>query len=202
MSNRVKSPEGLGFLTVVDDPEQGLIGGYLVLNTRGQPLEFHCTAPVKPNRAQEILYGPTLGSYLGGEQIGGVLVAKVSSSVGLICTDQETVLALADVTKTPVVLIAETQTTSQAPIAGSAIDGIAPRLGDHAPTRRMDAAQSISGRLHVFQLVRNSVALRRDRSGEASRVSEALGELGEAIDLLEPFDRIREAIAEARRNAR
>ena len=59
------------------DVEQGLFGGYLVLNLLGRPLEFHCTAPVRPNRAQEILYGPTLDPYLCGERIGQTLVGEV-----------------------------------------------------------------------------------------------------------------------------
>ncbi len=201
MSNRAKSSEALGFLTVVDDQEQGLIGGYLVLNSRGQPLEFHCTAPVRPNRAQEILYGPTLGTYLSGEQIGGVLAAKVSSNVGLVCTDQEAVLALTDIVKTPVVLITGTSPASESPTE-SAIDGTASSATDRLSTRRIDNAHATIRRLHVFSIGANSAALRRDHAGEEPRVSEALLELGESIDLLEPFDRIREAIAEAQRNAR
>jgi len=59
-----KSKPALGFLTVVDHPQYGLFGGYLVLTAAGRPLEFHCTAPIKPNRAQEILYGPTLHAFL------------------------------------------------------------------------------------------------------------------------------------------
>ena len=56
MSNiDAKSKPALGFLTVVEHPQYGLFGGYLVLNLAGRPLEFHCTAPIKPNRAQEIL---------------------------------------------------------------------------------------------------------------------------------------------------
>ena len=65
----------LGFLTVVENETLGLIGGYLLLNAAGRPLEFHCTAPVKPSRTQEILYGPTLRPYLLAEVIGQALVA-------------------------------------------------------------------------------------------------------------------------------
>jgi hypothetical protein len=56
----------LGFLAVVEHELHGLFGGYLLLNATGRPLEFHCTAPVRPNRAQQILYGPTLEPYLYG----------------------------------------------------------------------------------------------------------------------------------------
>ncbi len=82
-----KSPTALGFLTVIEHPQHGLMGGYLVLNGAGRPLEFHCTAPVKPNRAQQILYGPTLEPFLYGEQIGQALVAKSQLEPLLICTD-------------------------------------------------------------------------------------------------------------------
>ena len=79
-----KSVPSVGFLTVQEFTDLGLIGGYLILNAVGRPLEFHCTAPVRPNRAQEILYGPTLVPFLYGEQIGQTLVAKGKSRPMLI----------------------------------------------------------------------------------------------------------------------
>ncbi|MGW8256618.1 MAG: hypothetical protein ACWGMZ_03940, partial [Thermoguttaceae bacterium] len=65
--HELKTKTALGFLTIIQHEQHGLFGGYLLLNTSGRPLEFHCTAPIKPNRAQEILYGPTLESFLYGE---------------------------------------------------------------------------------------------------------------------------------------
>src|SRR5207344_1424341 len=95
----------LGFLTVVENEELGLLGGYLLLNASGRPLEFHCTAPVKPNRTQEILYGPTLRPFLYGEQIGQTLLAKSKLTPLVVCTDNEAVLATRDCTDIPVVLV-------------------------------------------------------------------------------------------------
>ena len=106
MSNTdAKSKPALGFLTVVEHPQYGLFGGYLVLNTAGRPLEFHCTAPIKPNRAQQILYGPTLESFLYGEQIGQTLINQASIPPMLICTDREPALAAREHVSTPVVLV-------------------------------------------------------------------------------------------------
>ncbi len=59
----------------------------MLLNAAGRPLEFHCTAPVKPNRTQEILYGPMLKPYLYGEQIGQTLLAKSKLMPVVVCTD-------------------------------------------------------------------------------------------------------------------
>src|SRR5436190_27920 len=99
-----KSAPCLGFLTVVENTELGLLGGYLLLNAAGRPLEFHCTAPVKANRTQEILYGPTLKPYLYGEQIGQTLLVKSRLTPIVVCTDCEAVLAVRDFTQIPVVM--------------------------------------------------------------------------------------------------
>lgn len=97
-----KSLPTIGFLTICDDGDGGFCGGYLVLNAAGRPLEFHCTAPVKPNRAQEILYGPTLQPFLFGEQIGQTLVTRSKVGPLLVVTDSEPALAVRPLIDTPV----------------------------------------------------------------------------------------------------
>jgi hypothetical protein len=101
----------VGFLTVVEHQQHGLFGGYLILNGVGRPLEFHCTAPVKPNRAQEILYGPTLVPYLYGEQIGQVLVQKSTHEPELICTDLSPMLTVRNHVEVPVLLVLSADTS-------------------------------------------------------------------------------------------
>ena len=95
-----------GFLTIVQQSELGLVGGYLVLNAGGRPLEFHCTAPVKPNRAQEILYGATLKSYLYGEQIGPALVNRGKTPPLIVFTDQLDAAAIRQQIEVPTVIVA------------------------------------------------------------------------------------------------
>jgi hypothetical protein len=100
MTAAAKSP-AIGFLTAVEHAEFGIFGGYLILNGAGRPLEFHCTAPVKANRAQQILYGPTLRDYLY-EQIAPALLAKAKIAPALVCTDVKSLRVATDV---PVVMI-------------------------------------------------------------------------------------------------
>src|SRR6476646_5213388 len=95
----------LGFLTVLENAELGIFGGYLLLNASGRPLEFHCTAPIRPNRTQEILYGPTLQPFLFGEQIGQTLLTKSKLMPLVVCTDSEPALAVREFTEIPVVHI-------------------------------------------------------------------------------------------------
>ncbi|MHB8902385.1 MAG: hypothetical protein ACYC6Y_26800, partial [Thermoguttaceae bacterium] len=106
----------LGFVTVVEDRKHGLFGGYLILNRAGRPLEFHCTAPIRPNRAQEILYGPTLRPYLYGEQIGRTLLEQGKQSPELVLTDCEPMLAVGEFTPLPVILVG----TAASDLPGSA----------------------------------------------------------------------------------
>src|SRR3954469_4212479 len=94
MGDDAKSVPTLGFLTVVEHPQHGLFGGFLLLTMNGRPLEFHCTAPVKPSRAQQILFGPTLAPYLYGEQIAQTLIAKAGITPCVVWTDQAAVLSV------------------------------------------------------------------------------------------------------------
>lgn len=182
-----------GFLTVVEHPQLGLFGGYLVLNTSGRPIEFHCTAPLKPNRAQEILYGPTLKPYLYGEQIGRALVTKATTAAVAICTDCEPVLELRELLPTPVVLVVS---------AGPAAEPPAGTPPSSSVVERTHSVSTTGAGLRTLDCGRNRLAVRRARSADADAVALQIAELGESFDLTEPFGRIRDAIEEAGRASR
>jgi hypothetical protein len=198
MSNiDAKSKPALGFLTVVEHQQHGLFGGYLVLNNAGRPLEFHCTAPIKPNRAQEILYGPTLESFLYGEQIGQTLIKQASVSPLLICTDREPALAVREHVSTPVVLVLSPEGELAEEQAGES-----PAAGEPGRVLRLDAAHRGGPRLATFRLGRNRLALPERAEEDRRLITERLAELAESFDLAEPFQRIREAIEEAQQAVR
>ena len=100
-----KRPTHLGFLTALGDPARGVIGGFLVLNLVGRPTEFHCTAPVRPNRAQEILYGATLEGFLCGEQIARALIARTKTELAAILTNNPNVLTAGSSLKAPLAMV-------------------------------------------------------------------------------------------------
>ncbi|RZO65870.1 MAG: hypothetical protein EVA78_01840 [Phycisphaeraceae bacterium] len=97
-----------GFLTVCDAANIGMFGGYLLVDITGRPLEFHCTAPLRVTRAQEILYGATLQRHLHGEQIGGPLLKATQLSPVAVLTDRESLLHARSYGASPVVVIQET----------------------------------------------------------------------------------------------
>lgn len=183
-----KSIYALGFLTIVAHPEDGLFGGYLILNRVGRPLEFHCTAPVKPNRAQQILYGPTLEPFLYGEQIGQTLLGKARSEAVVLCTDREPALAVREFTKVPVALVLppeEPEAETMSPSGGKVY--------------RCDPAHGFGRCGPAFRLGTNRLAVSLLAADDRQAISERLAALGDWFDLAEPFQRIREAIEEARR---
>jgi hypothetical protein len=189
----------LGFLTVVQDDPHGLFGGYLVLNTAGRPLEFHCTAPIKPNRAQQILYGPTLEPYLFGEQIGQALLARAKLEPQVLCTDRPPALAVREFVSMPVVLVLPSDDGLPEPGSQPAAKPplVAPAEGK---TYRPDSPHdSRDGGLVTFDLGRNRLALPNSASQDRQLVADRLAQLCDWFDLAEPFQRIREAIGEARR---
>lgn len=218
-----KSLPSIGFLTVTEHGEHGLFGGYLVLNSAARPLEFHCTAPVRPNRAQEILFGPTLKPYLYGEQIAHTLITKARQTPLLIFTDVVHVLDVRPLIEIPVVhlasgtpaagserslestpeRVARNDCPSDAPAAASGYQRPEYTRPDTQPWRLDDQHHRPPGsHLPCFRLGQFPVAVSGAVEGEQSLVSRLWAEHLQGVDLEEPFERIRGAIQEAQRAAR
>lgn len=147
------SLQALGFLTIVREPA-GYIGGYLVTNAWGRPLEFRLSSAVQPNRVQQVLYGPSLEPFLFGDLIGKTLIDKTATTVQLVITDQPAALNVRRSHGCPVALV---QHDAEPPLA-------------HHP----------------------------DFPEDGAALEELLGKLS-SFDFAEPFNRIREALVEARK---
>jgi hypothetical protein len=181
-TSNARPTAALGFLTVIEHDQHGLLGGYLVLNTAGRPLEFHCTSGVKPNRAQEILFGPTLGAYLYGEQIGQTLFAKSTLTPAMICTNQPQALALREFVQSPVVLVE--------------------REASAGKTYRVDAAHGGESTKLLLKRGADRLSLATSQDGDRQAIEACLATLADSFDLSEPFARICSAMEEAQRGAK
>ena len=82
----IPSCSNLGFLSVFQETG-GYVGGYLVTNAWGRPLEFRLSSAVQPNKVQQILYGESLQRYLCGELIGKTLIDKTATPVCWVVVD-------------------------------------------------------------------------------------------------------------------
>ena len=192
-----KSLPAIGFLTTIYHAEQGIFGGYLILNAVGRPLEFHCTAPVRPNRAQEILYGPALEPYIYGERIGPALLEKSRTRPVSVLTDIQPAMAARRHVETPMTLVVVDSVSPAADETGPS--AISPR-----PWRLDDAHHGLlplANRLSHFELGPYRLAVDKDYPNDEAALLESWPEFAGHVDLDEPFSRIREAIDEARRGA-
>jgi hypothetical protein len=164
------SPVTLGFLTILQEAT-GWLGGYLVTNGWGRPLEFRLTTAVQPNRVQAALYGPTLHEYLFADLIGKTLVEKTTAKPELIVTDTPAALSLRSRVEMPVVSL-RPQLAALATHDVGALDHPRAARGLLLPA--------------LFATDRDAVV------GLLERVDPA-------VELTEPFARIRDAISEARK---
>lgn len=165
------SDNTVAYLTIVDDERTGWTGGLLVLSSGGRPLEFQCTLPVRPSRAHEILFGPTLRDHLIGEVIGPLLVGKCRTPIGLLCCDQPEALAVGQSVDCPVALVVEAAEPDEGPIDDDMLIG--------------------SGEV---KLAGSTLRVPMEQVERVAALAEKLIDLPDAV---EPFDRIREAIKEA-----
>ncbi len=165
----------LGFLTVLHEPS-GHLGGYLVTNVWGRPLEFRLSTAVQPNRVQQILYGGTLQTYICADLIGKTLVDKTGTPVQLLVTDTADVLELRQRLEVPMIWLAPRDDPQAASLTAAGAE-VRPATPERGPL------------------------LRHPRfPGDGAALTELLERLDtQQLDLAEPFGRIREAIGEARK---
>lgn len=94
-----------GFLSVIELPSLGFCGGLLVVSSIGRPIEFHCTAPVTPNRTQQIIYGQTYRGFLFADQIAEALIDKLKQPPAIYVSDCPELLPLNATLAQPLILI-------------------------------------------------------------------------------------------------
>ena len=78
-------------------------GAILVTDEWGKPLEFRCTAPVKPNAVQRTLYGQTLMPHILVELIGVPLLQSAQEKPEVVVIQESLFFDLRHKTDTPVV---------------------------------------------------------------------------------------------------
>ena len=109
MPASVQSSNTIGYLSFVEIPPHGTVGGYLLVDERARPVEFHCTAPVQRGRTQQILYGNTFRSALLCDQIGVALLKQPRNAPALLITDEPDATALRSLVDLPLALITDSQ---------------------------------------------------------------------------------------------
>jgi len=170
-----KVTKNIGFITVRYREMHGFFGGYLIVNELARPLEFHCTLPIQPTRAQQILYGNTLNEFVCGEQIARALVTKAKTIPDAILADTLSVLTLRHMHSIPIGFI------------------------DTLREGESDLSRPNSGRTEYrrFKAFGHAMAVIPEYESDCGFFTSLFAQDKPPLDLLEPFGRIEEALLEA-----
>lgn len=171
----------LGYLAV-DQVGDAYVGGVLVVDDLGLPLEFRHTLPVRPTRLQRTLYGGTLDRYLRSVVIGRRLVEELEHPPPVVIADDPSILIDAE---PPIAVLAE---------------------GGAEPIGTAGAVVPLEGAQPGFLVqVRPGEAPLRVLTVAAAHLHADLAALivrtAETMDVHEPLDRVRHAIGLVAREA-
>lgn len=172
-----------GFISVLEIESVGYCGGLLIVSQIGRPLEFHCSAPVTVNRAQQILYGKTYRSFLCCEQIGLSLIDKSKTNPSIFVANTPWLSGLGEFIETPVVILRDMAS------ANFSLEDLPPgsflKFNDFEIWHHDESDNDLS---HLAQ--------------RQQKIQSLLSAFTRSLTLDEPFERIEKAIEEAQAIAR
>lgn len=174
----------IGYLMVSSPVPNVFLGGLMVTDGRGLPVEFRYTEPIQPTKIQQVLYGQVLSAYIKREVILETLLKNIESKFKCLLVEDEhlvdyptkgySIVRIAVTKSTPIGAVGKTQTIApgelllQVTAEGSPIRV---HLGKGAPAE----GEGASG----------------DKSAELTAL---LLEAGEGMDIAEPLKRIEKAL--------
>lgn len=166
-----------GYLVVRSGDGTAYLGALMVTDSTGLPVDFRYTDPIEPTRLQRALYGGVLDRYLRTEVVTRTLLGALAQPPTMLVVDDRQLLD-EQVAPCPVVLL-----------AASAAGALGPVGATHAQ----------GGGSFLLQVAERENPVRVSMGEEAmpahgDAVTEALLRLGATMDLLEPVDRVRDAL--------
>jgi hypothetical protein len=164
------------FVVVRAGDDGTYVGGLMVTDASGLPVDFRYTDPVTPTRLQRALYGAVLDRYLRSEVVLRTLLDALESPPSLLLIDDPELLD-EPIDACPVALVA----ASRADPIGMA----GARSAEGAGTFLLQASEAAHP-------VRVSLP---DGSPHEREVVDALVAMSARMDVLEPAERVRDALA-------
>ena len=173
----MSSPDGHrpGFLVVRAGDDGTYVGGLMVTDPSGLPVDFRYTDPVTPTRLQRALYGNVLDRYLRAEVVLRTLLDALDAPPSLLLVDDPDLLG--------------------EPFDGFAVALIAPSKAD--PIGPVGARSAEGTGTFLLQADASGHPVRvslPEGSPHEAVVVEALVGLSERMDVLEPVARVQDAL--------
>lgn len=182
-------PTRLAYLKI-SMPVSGIyVGGVMVTDERGLPIEFQYTEPIQPNSIQQILYGQVLSRYIKQDVILGTLLKNLKEPYDCLLVDDEQLME-GEPTEA-VVRISQAQ-GSRLPEVG--------QIEQQSPTDYLLQVTAESNPLRVQLHGVPQTNLLPANAGDGvvtlpEPIKQALLTAGQSMDLTEPLVRIEKALA-------
>lgn len=175
MSSRSDSDQRPGFLVIEADEAGTYLGGLMVTDTSGLPVDFRFTDPITPTRLQRALYGRVLDRYLRSEVVLRTLMDALGQPPSLLLVDDPSLLD-EPIDLCPVAFLGRSKSDP--------IGDIGAQSGQGANSFLLQ----LSDPGHPMRVTLPAGA------DYGSMVTETLLALAERMDVLEPTERVRDAL--------
>lgn len=171
-----------GYLVVRADDDGTYVGGLMVTDSSGLPVDFRYTDPVTPTRLQRALYGGVLDRYLRSEVVLGTLLSALDRAPTVLLIDDDRLLD-ERIDACPMAFVSSSRSDPLGAPGARAPHGAGAFLlqiaeGGHPLRVELPAGDPDDPAM---------------AAGEAA-VVEALLALGRRMDPLEPVERVRDAL--------
>ena len=167
----------IAYFSILRTPNsEGYLGGMLVLDQKGVPIEFRCSLPVRPTQAQKALYGNTLEPYVFNQLIGLPLTQALTKQPACYIVKNTMLLELREHISSPVVHIEQ-------------YGGSLSASDSSSPDNHIQLSSEITG----FQPI--TAKFMNGYESDYEIIRDKLEETFKRIDLLEPFERIATAFS-------
>ena len=182
----------LAYLMVSSPVPNVYIGGLMVTDGRGLPLEFRYTEPIQPSKIQQVLYGQVLSAYIKREVVLETLLKNIESKFKCLLVEDEQMLDYSAKGHSIVRLVA----TKSAPL------GSVGKTQDMAPGELLlqvnpegSPVRVYLGKLKASAPEGSAVASSGGGTPDsASDLIAMLLEAGKTMDVTEPLRRIEKAL--------
>ena len=168
----------IGYILAQEMSDDVFMGGLLVTDHKGFPMEFRYTDPVIPSKLQRIIYGNALDRYLVVEVISRSLIDSITDKPDLYITNSRLILELSSILGAPLISIQE---SNESPL---------PEMGHIAKLEDGGVLMQIhpSGSpVHITYT---------GKAADFERIQPLIENAGSEMDLLEPLKRIDNALGE------
>lgn len=193
----------IGYLLIASPVTNVYIGGIMVVDERGLPLEFRYTEPIQPTKIQQVLYGSVLNRYIKTDVILETLLKSLESKPNLLVVNDDSFM-MTDVLSKDFDVVRLTETKSP-PLKApgdiekiSAYEFLLQLTSESSPIRVQLPGSTGDGKDPIGGLKALPDKSAEDSTEDTITSSEAyrlLFEIGRVTDILEPQKRVEKALA-------